>query len=537
MGVEMQWVDGVSAALLQRSPFIGRLWRARQHIIVLQREVAELKQRLEALEQHIADLRRGSSPAEAGPCVELLAESREAPQPQSVLTIPYRDVPIFINSFNRVNCLRQLIQWLQTHGYRRIFVIDNASTYPPLLVYYETIEKAGVTVIRLCENVGSLALWEREVLHTVGVSSEFVYTDPDVVPAESCPGTVVQHLQRLLNQYPEVPKIGLGLRLASIPTHFRHRAEALRWEAQFWRRPVAPGLMAAEVDTTFALYRPGSAHELGNANNLRTTYPYLAEHLGWHVNSEHPSEEDICYATTARMDVTNWNGITGLGRMGEALNNVRDARLMHLGCGKDVFPGWLNVDLQPTESVLSVDLDAVGDAFADLPESSFDGFYGCHLFEHLQNSLKLMDELYRLAKPGARLTLRVPYGSSNDAFEDPTHHRPLFEGSFVYYAQPAYSRADYGYIGDWAIERVNLVLWPEVFALPAETRLWKLRCSRNTVREMVVHLRAVKPARARDVTLLTWPTPEFSLIDLDFETKFEPIDSKPPTAGDGTPGG
>lgn len=131
MGVEMQWVDGVSAALLQRSPFIGRLWRARQHIIVLQREVAELKQRLEALEQHIADLRRGSSPAEAGPCVELLAESREAPQPQSVLTIPYRDVPIFINSFNRVNCLRQLIQWLQTHGYRRIFVIDNASTYPP----------------------------------------------------------------------------------------------------------------------------------------------------------------------------------------------------------------------------------------------------------------------------------------------------------------------------------------------------------------------------------------------------------------------
>lgn len=44
------------------------------------------------------------------------------------LKLPYRDVPIFIISFNRVSCLRQLIEWLSRHGYRRIFVIDNAST-------------------------------------------------------------------------------------------------------------------------------------------------------------------------------------------------------------------------------------------------------------------------------------------------------------------------------------------------------------------------------------------------------------------------
>ena len=136
------------------------------------------------------------------------------------LKLSYRDVPIFIISFNRVSCLRQLIEWLSRHGYRRMFVIDNASTYPPLWSDDQEIERAGVTVIRLGEKAGSRALWGRNVLETVGVASEFVCTDSDVVPAASCPGTVVQHLQGLLNRYPEVPKIGLALRLDSIPPRF-----------------------------------------------------------------------------------------------------------------------------------------------------------------------------------------------------------------------------------------------------------------------------------------------------------------------------
>jgi SAM-dependent methyltransferase len=523
MEVGVRWINAAADSLKRRAPGFKQLWRARKHIKLLQRELMLLKDRVGTLEKRLADEALHSSALEPMQDPEPWSEP-DGPRPQP-LTVSYRDVPIFIISFNRVSCLRQLIDWLLSHGYRRIFVVDNASTYPPLLSYYETIERAGMTVIRLGENVGSRALWERNVLQTVGVTSEFVCTDSDVVPAASCPGTVVQHLQGLLNRYPEVPKVGLALRLDSVPTHFRHRAAVLRWEAQFWRRPAARGLMAAEVDTTFALYRPGRGHGQGT-KNLRTTYPYLGDHLGWYVDSDHPSEEDRFYAATARMDVTNWSG-SELGSVAQGLKEVRPARLMHLGCGKDVFPGWLNVDLHQDDSVRQVDLDTLGNAFADLSDNSFDGFYGCHIFEHLRNSLNLMQELYRLAKPGACTVLRMPYGSSNDAFEDPTHHRPLFEGSFVYYGQPAYSRADYNYTADWAVERVNLVLWPEVFALSPEARLRKLRHSRNTVQEMIVHLRAIKPARPRDLALLTWPTPEFSLSDLDFQAKFDPIDPAP----------
>ena len=59
-------------------------------------------------------------------------------------------MPILINSFNRLSCLRRLIMWLTRAGYRRIYVIDNDSSYPPLLAFLAALEDGGMaTVIRL----------------------------------------------------------------------------------------------------------------------------------------------------------------------------------------------------------------------------------------------------------------------------------------------------------------------------------------------------------------------------------------------------
>ena len=107
-----------------------------------------------------------------------------------------------------------------------------------------------------------------------------------------------------------------------------------------------------------------------------------------------------------------------------------------------------------------------------------------------------MAELYRVAKPGAVAVFRTPYGSSDDADEDPTHVRRYFWGSWGYFSQPYYWRADYGYRGDWEVEDVLLTVdaefngkqWAEVFRA--------VQRDRNVVREMVATLRAIKPARA-----------------------------------------
>ena len=66
-----------------------------------------------------------------------------------------------------------------------------------------------------------------------------------------------------------------------------------------------------------------------------------------------------------------------------------------------------------------------------------------------------MQELWRIAKPNAKMVIRVPHGASDDAWEDPTHVRAYFSNSFGYYSQPYYWRADYGYRGDWLHEKLQ----------------------------------------------------------------------------------
>jgi hypothetical protein len=100
-------------------------------------------------------------------------------------------------------------------------------------------------------------------------------------------------------------------------------------------------------------------------------------------------------------------------------------------------------------------------------------------------------------------TFALPYGSSDDAWEDPTHVRPYFLNSWMYFAQPTYYRADYGYRGDWQPERIILDVACEGDAVEVQQQVMALR---NVVRRQIVELRAVKPAREPLQSL--WQNPQ-----------------------------
>jgi SAM-dependent methyltransferase len=180
-------------------------------------------------------------------------------------------------------------------------------------------------------------------------------------------------------------------------------------------------------------------------------------------------------------------------QVAQALARIEGDVRINLGCGRFPIPGWINVD-----SVMLPEVDVVVDLEgATLPfeNDSVTEMAGSHLLEHIKNSLGLMQELHRIAKPGATAVFRVPYGSSDDADTDPTHVRRYFWGSWGYFSQPYYWRADYGYRGDWELEDVLLIVkdeyrgksWTEVFQAVEERR--------NVVKEMVATLRAIKPIR------------------------------------------
>ena len=167
---------------------------------------------------------------------------------------------------------------------------------------------------------------------------------------------------------------------------------------------------------------------------------------------------------------------------------------LNLGCGRSTLPGWVNVDAAALPGVdLVVDLETASLPYAD---DSVTEIQASHVLEHVRNALGLMQELHRVARPSAVATFRVPYGSSDDADDDPTHVRRYFWESWGYFSQPYYWRADYGYRGDWEVEEVVLTVDAELMGLSWQEAFLAVQRRRNVVKEMVAKLRAVKPIRA-----------------------------------------
>jgi SAM-dependent methyltransferase len=170
---------------------------------------------------------------------------------------------------------------------------------------------------------------------------------------------------------------------------------------------------------------------------------------------------------------------------------------LNVGCGRRTMEGWTNLDVVDIPGVdVVADLDACKTSPLPFPDDYFDEFLLSHVIEHIKEPLPLMQELWRIAKPGALMTILVPHGASDDAWEDPTHVRAYFPQSFGYFSQPFYWRADYGYRGDWQISNLAFRVTKSLAELMSPDEIKHVvHHSRNFVREMVAELTCIKPIR------------------------------------------
>lgn len=205
-----------------------------------------------------------------------------------------RDIPIVINNFNRLSTLKKLIESLEQRGLTNIHILDNASTYPPLLDFYKNCR---YDVVMLGRNLGFKALWKDRATRQRFCRDYYIYTDSDVMLTEECPDDVVDCIFRLLHdKYRYASKIGLALRTDNLPDCFRNKRQVIEWESRLMSPVNSDGLHRAPTDTTFALYRPHTGLCRSRyVEAYRTVHPYSLLHLPWYQDSDNPDEEERYY--------------------------------------------------------------------------------------------------------------------------------------------------------------------------------------------------------------------------------------------------
>jgi len=101
--------------------------------------------------------------------------------------------------------------------------------------------------------------------------------------------------------------------------------------------------------------------------------------------------------------------------------------VLDLGCGMAKRPGAVGVDSIDIKGVVDVvhDLNVFPYPFA---ESSVDQVWLIFVLEHLDKPFQVLEEVYRILKPGGKVFIRVPHYSSVYCWGELTHQRAFFYG-------------------------------------------------------------------------------------------------------------
>ena len=217
----------------------------------------------------------------------------------------HKTIPIIIISFNQLKFLKLQVEFLLKHGYSNIIIVDNCSNYKPLLDYFGKINK-DVTIYRLNKNLGHLTFWKDETIFKKYSTGYYVVSDADIVPVNDCPEDFIKELRLLLDKAYGRTKVGFSLMLDDIPDTNPNKEHILHWESKYYKTKIHPLAFKAEIDTTFAIYRPKYRYKLKHFTKAwRTDYPMQARHGGWYIDPINLSEEQKQYLNTAN-DSASW---------------------------------------------------------------------------------------------------------------------------------------------------------------------------------------------------------------------------------------
>ena len=161
---------------------------------------------------------------------------------------------------------------------------------------------------------------------------------------------------------------------------------------------------------------------------------------------------------------------------------------LNLGCGKNKIKGYINLD-----KIKESKPDVICDLNHNFPFKNdiADKIIAIQLLEHLNNTIKTMEEIWRISKNNCFVRIDVPYYNCKGAFADPSHCSFFTDSTFNYFTGEDifyhYSNTNF------EIKKIKFVPLNFFKCLP-ETLLLKMsHFISNLIIEINVELQAKKP--------------------------------------------
>jgi len=198
-------------------------------------------------------------------------------------------VPVIINNRDLLTWPKEMVNRIKDYeDLDDIIIIDNGSTYEPLLEWYKT---KPCTILSYIENFGHTGPWDSGVVQRIG-APYYIVTDSDL-GLESVPNNVIPYLLEKEKSL-KLGKVGLGLQWWKVtkqsPYHTHMQIyEIPRWDDSKINEDVAVNVA---IDTTFALYSRDEYFIGGGSTKM----PYMARHIPWELtNDDYEANEEFKY--------------------------------------------------------------------------------------------------------------------------------------------------------------------------------------------------------------------------------------------------
>jgi hypothetical protein len=201
-------------------------------------------------------------------------------------------INVLLVNRNLLTTTKNTLEFLRKEDRVKVHILDQASTYPPLLEWYKTIPENVI----YCGNEGPYSCWNPKYKDLR--RNNFIVADSDCLYDEVPDDWLDVMLEALENS--PINKVGFSLKIKDLPNTDIGK-EAYFHEIKYWKKKVEYG-WDAHVDTTFALYR---GYAPFSYDAIRLDSPYTIKHAPWYLNVEDVPVEWLYYLEHAS-GVSTW---------------------------------------------------------------------------------------------------------------------------------------------------------------------------------------------------------------------------------------